>query len=465
MKLKSLFTTLSLGAALTVSASSAKYIFYLIGDGMGMGPVLAASTYNRVVLGNDNLPLMMTFPVAGQVLTYSASNPITDSAAAGTALSTGHKTNNGMLGMDADTLSVRSMADVLKDNGYGIGVVTSVAPDDATPGAFYAHVPKRSMSTEINKQFATANVDFLAGTTLRGAKDKEGNDTGVLQLYDKNNVKVVRGLDELAKAGNHNGKMVLLGTEPFEAGNMGYTIDSIPGMLTLPQMTEACLSFLEKKSPSHFFMMIEGGNIDHALHGNDGGAAITEIFNFNEAIDIAYQFYLKHPDETLIVVTADHDTGGMSVGNRANGMTVKFDYLASQRVSKEMFSDYCKGILKSRRIYKWDDMKEYLTDNFGFWNVVPLTDAETDRLQKAFVETFENRNSSDEKTWYSNFNAFAADVFNILSTKAGIGWTSNTHTGNPVPIYAVGAGASEFAGINNNTVIPVRILEAAGYKF
>ncbi len=110
-------------------------------------------------------------------------------------------------------------------------------------------------------------------------------------------------------------------------------------------------------------------------------------------------------------------------------------------------------------------MKEYLTDNFGFWNVVPLTDAETDRLQKAFVETFENRNSSDEKTWYSNFNAFAADVFNILSTKAGIGWTSNTHTGNPVPIYAVGAGASEFAGINNNTVIPVRILEAAGYKF
>ncbi|MDE7155122.1 MAG: alkaline phosphatase, partial [Muribaculaceae bacterium] len=114
------------------------------------------------------------------------------------------------------------------------------------------------------------------------------------------------------------------------------------------------LEFLEKKTPNRFFMMVEGGNIDHALHGNDGGSAIIEIFNFNEALKIAYDFYLAHPDETLIVVTADHDTGGMTVGNAANGYKVFFNYLQAQKVSKEMFSDYCKGILKSRRIYTWD---------------------------------------------------------------------------------------------------------------
>lgn len=465
MKLKTLFTSLAITAALTAWANTPKYIFYFIGDGMGMGPVMAAETYNRVVLGNDTPILMMQFPVAGACMTYSASSPVTDSAAAGTALSTGHKTNNSMLGVTPDTVAVYSMAEVLKDNGYGIGVVTSVAPDDATPGAFYAHVPKRSQYYDINRQFPESKVDFLAGASLRGLKDKKGNPTDIADIYKKNNILVARGHDELTEAGNllDYNKVVFLAGKPFSNNEIGYTIDSISDAMTLQDMTEACLSYLQKKSPEKFFMMVEGGNIDHALHANDGGAAIVEILNFQKSIEMAWNFMLQHPDETLIVITADHDTGGMSVGNSTLRYAIDFALLANQKVSKEMFSEYCKQQMADDN-YSWADMEKYLTDNFGFWNTVKLTDKQTDDLRQEFTNTFELRNSEDKKSLYASFNSFAANVFNLLNANAGVGFTTTSHTGNPVPVYAAGAGADLFKNMNNNIEIPVKILDAAGYK-
>lgn len=465
MKFKKFLCSAMLAVAVYASAASPKYIFYFIGDGMGMGPVMAAATYNRVVLGNKDMPLMMNFPVVSQAMTYSASSPITDSAASGTALSTSYKTKNLMLGMNPDTVAVYSMAEVLKENGFGVGVVTTGAVDDATPGAFYAHVPNRNMFEKINRQFVDSKIDFLAGSAMRGLKNSKGEDTGVTKLYDDNNISVAHGLDELINIDVNKGKIVLLGKNPFQSGNNGYIIDSIPGMLTLPQMTQACLSYLEKTSPDHFFMMVENGNIDHSLHGNDGGTAIAEVFELNNALKIAYDFYLAHPEETLIIVTADHDTGGMTVGNGANGYTAHFDYLKTQKISKEMFSDYCKSIIKSKRVYTWPEMENYLKENLGFWTNVPLHDNQTEMLKSQFDKTFEDRNSKDEKTLYNDFNAFASDVFNILSTNSAIGWTSYSHTGNPVPVYAIGAGSDEFTRIANNSDIPVRILKAAGYEF
>ena len=128
------------------TAQEAKYIFYLIGDGMGMAHAMAAEAYNRTVAHNDSHLRMMQFPVASQCTTHSASSPVTDSAAAGTALATATKTRNGMLGMNPDTIAVTSIATQLQQSGYGIGIVTTEDADDATPGAFYAHVPNRSMT-------------------------------------------------------------------------------------------------------------------------------------------------------------------------------------------------------------------------------------------------------------------------------------------------------------------------------
>ncbi len=463
MKLKLILAAALLGASSSVAmAGDAKYVFYFIGDGMGMGPVMAAETYNREVLKNDKPLTMMQFPTVSWCMTYSANSPVTDSAAAGTALATGVKTKNSMLGMSPDTVAVESIAKKFHDSGYGVGVVTSVAPDDATPGAFYAHVPNRSMYYEIGKQAAASGYEFIAGAGLRGAVDKDGKDTDLLKTMADNNVQVVYGPNEIAKINSR--KVVLVNYKGAPLWNIGYTIDSVAGSLTLPVIAETCLNHLEKNTPDRFFMMVEGGNIDYALHANDGGAAITEILNFDQTIKLAYNFYLEHPDETLIVITADHDTGGMAMGNSKVKYQAPLDNFIYQRVSKEQFSDYCKNIARDRRIYHWEDMKEYLSENLGLFNHVPVSEAEENKLKSLFEAAIVMRNSEDQKTLYANFNSFAVEVFKLLNDAAGVGFTSMSHSGNPVPVFAVGVGAEKFRSLNNNCNLPKLILEVAGLE-
>lgn len=455
MRLKNLFTAAILSAAsLAATAQDAKYVFYFIGDGMGMGPVLAAETYNREILKNDKPLLMMQFPTVSWCMTYSANSPVTDSAAAGTALSTGVKTKNSMLGMSPDTIAVESIAKKFHDNGYGVGVVTSVSPFDATPGAFYAHVPHRSKHYEIGCQAAESGYEFLAGAGSYKTDEYNVND-----VMAQNNVQVIYGPDEIEKINSK--RVFLVNPDGCPNWNIGYTIDSIEGRLTLPLITETCLAHLEKNTPERFFMMVEGGNIDHALHANDGGTAIIEILNFNDALKLAYNFYLKHPDETLIVVTADHDTGGMAMVYPKVKDMAYLGGFSYQRVSKEAFSDYCKGLAKDRRVYQWSDMKEYLTENFGLFDHIPVSEAQESKLKEMFEAAIVMRNSEDQKTLYANFNSFAVEVFRIVNDAAGVSFTTLSHSGNPVPVFAVGVGATKFTHLNNNNQLPKLILEAA----
>ncbi len=434
----------------SAAAETPKYIFYCIGDGMGLSPLIAAQTYNRTILKNDKPLTMMTFPVAGWSLTYSANSDITDSAAAGTALSTGNKTRNGMIAMNPDTVNVPSITVPLREMGYGIGIATSVSPDDATPAVFYSHAENRGMSYEIDRQMATSGYEFFAGAGLRGKKD--GND--LMDYFDKNNVQVVYGPDGIKDISSR--RVVLLNNEGTDLNDIGYTIDSIPGTLTLPIIAETAIGHLEKYSPDKFFLMLEGGNIDHALHANDGGAALKEILNFDQALKIVYNFYLAHPDETLIVVTADHDTGGMSHVKAGRLNNIDF-----QKVSKEGFSKYCKALLRSRRNYTWNDMKEYLSDNLGLFSHIKVDEPTEERLKKMFNETFKLRNSKDQETLYANFNAFSVEVFRVFNDATGLVFTTSGHSGNPVPVFAVGCGAEQFSGFNNNIDLPRRILSIA----
>ncbi len=362
--------------------------------------------------------------------------------------------------MTPDSAAVTSVAKQLFDAGYGVGLVTSVAPDDATPGSFYAHVPYRSMYYEIGKQAASCGYDFIGGSNLRGVKDKKGNPTDLMQIFAENNVSVVRGIDALNATDSR--RVVLLNTDSITINDIGYTIDSIPGVLTLPAMTEACLKHLEKNGHDKFFMMVEGGNIDHAGHSNDGGTIIKEILNFQDAIKVGYDFYLAHPDETLIIITADHETGGLGLGNNAVGYDAHLHYYDYQKVSKDLFDDYCRAIMKSRRIYEWEDMKEYLTDNLGFWKYVPVTEKQTTELKDSFEKCIKRRESVDQKTLYNSFNEFTTLVYRTLDSFTGLGWTTNGHSGGLVPVYAIGAGAEKFASFNDNTDIPRRIRELTG---
>ena len=437
-----------------------KYIFYFIGDGLGMGHVLAAQTYNRMVLGNKEPLLMMQFPHSGVITTYSSSSPVTDSAAAGTALATGYKTKNSMLGMDADTVSVTSVATQLFDIGYGVGLVTSVPPDDATPGAFYAHVPSRSMYYDITVQAAKSGFQFIGGSKLRGTKDKDGQPNDLLDILRQYDVDYVKGAD--AARASLSERILMVNTEGIETSHIGYTIDSIPGTLTLPEMTDVCLSHLEKWCPQKFFMMVEGGNIDYAGHSNDGGAAIKETINFNEALKVAYDFYRTHPEETLIIVTADHDTGGLALGSLFTGYNMYPQYIDYQKISKDRFNEVCHEILSSSQVFTWDDMQEMLKKQLGFWEGIPLTDEQTKMLKEKFTKTFEKRDSENLKTLYNNFDEFSTAVFKVFNDICGIGWVTYSHTGNYVPVYAIGVDADKFAGIHDNTNIPEIILEITG---
>lgn len=440
---------------LTVSAQAPKYIFLYIGDGMGMGPIIAAQNYNRMVLKKETPLNMMQMPVAGWAQTWSASSDVTDSAAAGTAIATGYKTKNSMLGMTPDTVAVNSVAKILHDRGYGVAVATSVAADDATPGAFYANVPNRKMAYEIDRQLLESGYEFVAGANL-GGTEKDGRPTDILDRFAAEGVQILRGPADIA--GMNAARVLLLNADGIgDKWNIGYTIDSIAGALSLPVIAATALEQLQRTSPDRFFMMIEGGNIDHALHGNDAGTSIKEILNFDEAIGVAFDFYRSHPDETLIIVTADHDTGAMAItGKNRNLGLIDF-----QKVSKEQFSEFCKAMLRSRNIFTWDDMKSYLTENLGFFTHVEVSEADEEALRKLFDDTFENRNTADQKTLYASFNAFAVRVFDMLNDAVGISFSTTSHSGNVVPVFAVGPGADLLKGFNNNTGIAPAILKVA----
>lgn len=461
MKLKLFVSLFLMNFCLGAIADAPKYIFYFIGDGMGMGHVMATQNYNRIVLGNEEPLLMMQFPIASMAMTYSATGPITDSAAAGTALSTGYKTKNGMLGVTPDSVPVVSVAKNLKDAGYGVGIITTVAPDDATPSAFYTHVPSRKMKYEIGLDAAASGYELIAGSRLYGTK-KDGKDTDLMKVFADSGITVVRGLEAMAEV--KSDRVILLNPEHLTSSNAGYTIDSVAGALTLPGMTKAGIAHLQKTSPDKFFMMIEAGNIDYAGHSNDAATVIKEVLNLNEAIAVAYKFYQEHPDETLIVVTADHDTGGLGIGFPATGYSGWFGNIAYQRISKDNFADLCKAIMMSRRIFTWEDMKDLLSEKMGFWSKIAITESDEKMLQEKFDVTFNQRNSKDEKTLYKDFNEFTVSVFKVMDNATGIDWTTTGHSGNPVPVFAIGVGAEEFSKISNNIEIPARIRAIADLK-
>lgn len=449
---------------LAVSAwgAPARYIFYFIGDGMGMAHAMAAQVYERTVKGSEEPLLMMSFPVTSASTTHSASSPVTDSAAAGTALSAGSKTRNGMLGMGPDTVPVTSIARELSDLGYGVAIVTSVPPDDATPGAFYAHVPNRGMYYEIGRQLAESEYDFIAGSRLRGLVDKQGNPTDLPEVLKANGVQVAHGLQELAAL--PAGKALLLNPSDIDYHQIHFTIDSVAGAMTLPDMTSAAIERMEKNGRDRFFMMVEGGNIDYGGHANDGGTIIKEVINFNQALRHAYNFYLQHPDETLIVVTADHETGGMGLANNIVGYDLHLGYIDFQKVSKDSFAEYCREMVNNDDPYTWEDMRKYLEKNLGFWAGVPVTEEQTEKLHDEFCRSFLAHTGKENKTLYNSFNSFTEAVYKVMDSVTGLGWTTNNHTGGLVPVYAIGTGAELFSPLNDNIQIPAKILKAAGIE-
>ena len=457
-------------ALAAMAEGKAKYVFYFIGDGMGVNQVNGTETYLAALEGRiGTSPLCFAqFPYAGLVTTFSASNGITDSAAGGTALATGHKTKNGALGVKADlTTPVRSVASAAQADGKAVGIATSVSIDHATPASFYAHVKDRSMYHQIGKDLVAAGFDFYAGSDFLEPENRElSGEQTLYEQCEKAGYTIARGYADYQQKEEKADKMLLLQTEAAsqkDRTSIPYAIDRQKDDLTLRDITRAAIDFLSQKDKDGFFLMVEGGKIDWGCHSNDAATVFQEVIDLDEAVKVAYEFYRQHPEETLILITADHETGGIALG--AGSTELHFDLLKNQRQSAEAFSRIIAAQHQSEGDrFTWDFVRRQLQEHFGFWSQIPLDEKETARLKKAYEEFCEGV-AKDTRTLYASENVIAGTARRLMARKAMVSWQSNEHSNGYVPVFAIGAGAERFTGRIDNTEIPRKIAEAAGYDF
>ncbi|MCI7645836.1 MAG: alkaline phosphatase, partial [Bacteroidales bacterium] len=278
---------------------------------------------------------------------------------------------------------------------------------------------------------------------------------------------VVRGYKAYAKAAKKAQRMVLLQPEKPSHGDrtcLPYAIDRQQGDLTLTDITRAGLSFLMSKQGEKqgFFLMVEGGKIDYACHANDAATVFHETIDMDEAVRVAYEFYMQHPDETLIVVTADHETGGIVLGR--GPYELHLDVLKYQKLSAEAYTAHLRDLhTKLGDKLTWERMKQDLTEYWGFWKGVSLNQHQSERLENAF-KAFISGKDKGASNMYANLGGIADAARRTLAEIALVGWQSGGHSNGYVPVFAIGVGAERFGGQIDNTQIPLRIAEAAGWQ-
>ena len=425
--------TLLLLLVVATGFAQPKYIFYFIGDGMGPSHVLATELYLgelQGVIGRPQKLCFTQFPESAFVTTFSASNGVTDSAASGTALSTGSKTSNGRIGKDAEGNDVYSVALHAKNNGMAVGIATTVCINHATPSAFYAHNVSRNNYNEIAQWMLKADYDFYAGGDAKCTSEQRDDLYG---RAEKQGYTIARGYDDFKNKADKAEKVMLY--QKNIAEEIPYTIDRTADDLTLAQITKAGIDFLSKKSEKEgFFMMVEGGKIDYASHSDDAATMIHEVLDFNAAIAEAYEFYKQHKDETLIIVTADHETGGIVLGYTGQ-YKLNLKALSSQKVSVDKLT----AMLNAMGETTWGKVAEIVKENIG-------------------VEPRGNHKADEAVTMNADIaRKIAYEAIYDLDRAALLSWASGNHSGTFVPLFAIGEGADKFNGVIDNTDIPLII--------
>lgn len=291
-----LFTTSCNNNNISTSNENPQNIILLIGDGMSIPQVYAA------MLTQDAPTSFEQFPVSGLVKTNSKSHKITDSAAGGTAIATGCKTNNGMIGMNSDSIPAESILEILSDKGMKTGLIATSYITHATPASFIAKNINRNNYEEIAADFANCEkVDLLIG----GGRKHFNKRSDSLNLIEKMQRDGWHYYDTLIKINmdSHLEKILVLANENH--------LPAYPQRGEfLPEATSLALKNLENKNG--FFLMIEGSQIDFACHNNDSTYLVNEMSDFNNTINVVLDF-AKENQNTLVIVTADHETGGLTI--------------------------------------------------------------------------------------------------------------------------------------------------------
>lgn len=429
-----------------------KYVFLFIGDGMSVPQRMMANEFS-IVQGNGPLAMNM-LPITGMARTRSANNLVTDSAASGTAIACGVKTRNGSLGVDENGEKVLSCAEVAKKKGLKVGILSTVMITHATPASFYAHRRSRSQLRNIIDDLLASDFDYFAGGGfgMKGEKEEQA-----VELAISNGYKVVRSREAFENLKPGEGKVIM----NFNTSTLPHALDwpyndKYPRM---PQLVEKAVELLDNEKG--FFIMCEAGLIDWGCHGNEAATVLHDILALDESVKIALKFAEKHPEETLIVVTGDHETGAMSMGFTAGGNRLRLERLAQQTMSIDRFHGHVAKLYAEKKgDVAFVDVGPLIAKAFGYsietvapTNLVRLTERDIKLIKKAFDADMKKYRDKVEETKnyleplrYNLGNACSM----ILMQKAGVSWGSDTHSSLPAMTTAKGLKQEKFAGFYEN---------------
>ncbi|GAK07943.1 alkaline phosphatase [Geomicrobium sp. JCM 19038] len=398
-------------------------IILMIGDGMGTDQLTAASytlgdgsSYGELAVDQ--------FPSIGLVRTHSNDHLVTDSAAAGTALATGYKTDNGIIGKtpteEGNYEEVSSIFTEAKSNGKATGMVTTARLTHATPAAFTAHIDRRKSEEDIAPQLLDDETDVLFGGGRTYFDDRDDN-RDLLAEANQLGYEFIEDVDDLQRIDGTNKVLGL-----FHDSHLSFELDREDTKEpSLELMTEVAIEKLSKTNDG-FFLVVEGGRIDHAGHDNSPADMIQETLAFDRAVQVAYDF-AEQDENTLIVVTADHSTGGMALGYDDD---YHFYPEVIQNVTRSV--DTLEDYIKKEKM----DVQEVLEEYAGIEDV---TEDEVERVEQA--------------------DTMHKEIATLISERAAIGWTTHAHEAANVPLYSYGPGASQFATTQDNTEIPAKMRE------
>lgn len=465
------------------AGGNAKYVFFFIGDGMSHVQVNAAQVYRgnntpgEVNLQNLNFT---EFEVNGLATTHDSTSFAPDSASTATAYSCGVKTHSGVIGLDADRVTKpENLTSIFKKMGKSIGIVSSVTINHATPAAFYAAVESRSDYYGIAEQMAESGFEYFGGGTISQATGMNEDQADAYDLLEAAGYKVCRTNEDIQAISSADEKVYAVTPVTQDSGAMPYEVDRTEDDLALADYVSKGIDVLSTNE-NGFFMMIEAGKIDWACHANDAKAAIHDVFQLEDAVQVALDFAAEHPGEVLIVVTGDHETGGLSIGQAGTGYDTAFDLLAYQQQSYVSFDEQIKAMKEENGDFSIADVMPLITESFGLVTEANRADAaderlvlntqELDRILAAFAESkrsvadqqFSLANDPAQYIHYGGYDPLSVTLTHILNNKAGIGWTSYAHTGTPVPFFATGAGAENFAGSYDNIDVYQKFIDAVG---
>lgn len=451
-----LLAVITLGVSGVVKADSPKYVFYFIGDGLGASQRQAAEYFLQEKTGNPEAKLVMnSLAIAGINTTHSADTLVTDSAAAGTALATGYKTNNGVISQLPDGTAVKTLFEAAEEKGLATGLVSSTRLTHATPAVFASHNPNRNAENEIAYDFLDSGVDYFAGGGYRHfvpqnwkwGKSKRKDDINVAQEFYELGYKTFLTEYDTEAFRNYQPKGAEKVFAVFTYSHLPYEIDrNTEEVPSLAELTKKGIDLLDNYQKG-FIMMVEGGRIDHACHANDPAATIHDTLAFDAAVAEAYKFYQRHPKETLIVVVGDHETGGFALGFGKNYF-LKMEELVDVKVSTADVLNYGAGNYSNNFKNNRSEYYGYLADNLG---LADLTREERAKIDGA-IDLVESGAKVASST-YGGYDPVAITVTHILSERANVHWTTYAHSGTAIPMSAVGVKAERLGGFKDNTEI------------